>query len=1017
MDSAANAWAGAGPPPGGGDAQAADIHWERWLDAAGRSGDEATRAFAGRARADAWAGPLFSAAFAHSPYLSRCLVAEPPFARLLAVEGPDAAMAAALAGAGAGPPDESEADLMARLRVAKRRAALAAGMADIAGAWPLERVTGALSDLAEAALRAASGHLLRNAGGGLVPPHPDDPERDTGLVVLGMGKLGGRELNYSSDIDLIVLYDEEAAERAGARDPRRTFVRIAQGLARIVGARTPHGYVFRTDLRLRPDPGSTPPAVSVRSAATYYRDAGRDWERAAMIKARPVAGDAAAAAAFLERLRPFVWRGRLDFAAAQDIRAMKQRIDAARGGGANGLAGHNVKLGRGGIREIEFFVQAQQLLWGGRDPALRARGTLEALDLLVRAGHVARETAEALESAYRYLRGVEHRLQMTNDQQTHSLPESAEGMEATAAFLGYGSAAAFVEAARARIETVERHFAALFEDRLAAAAPRDLVLAGEADDPATLAALAAMGYADPGRASAIARGWAAGRVPATRSERARDLLARLAPAALAAFAASPEPDAALARFDGFLARLPAGVQLFSLLAARPELLGLLALVLGSAPRLAGALTRHPALFDGVLSREFADLELPDDDGMDPETTEAARRGLVRLFYLHEFGRDEMREQLAAAAARANDLQDLMDIERRWANEKAFQIGLHMLRGLLSPVEASRPLTAIAEVCLDLLMPALVREFAADHGHVPGGRVAVVAFGKLGSREMTAGSDLDLLFLYDHAPGRPESDGRRPLAANAYYARLCRRLIGAVSAPTAEGKLYDVDMRLRPSGNSGPIACSLESFEAYQREQAWTWEHQALTRARTIYAEGGLDERFEEIRRAVLARPRDPAALAADIAGMRDRIRREHGGGDIWSIKHMPGGLLDIEFIAQHLQLRHAAEAPDILAGDLLSVFEAAGARGLVDAGAARELADAARLWRNLQGILRLTAEGDFDQETATVASKNVIGQSCGALVFNALVESIRETADRAARRFDELVRNDAGAAAEKDGGG
>ena len=987
--------------PRPGDEDAARAHWARWREAGPPAGADGGAA-----------GALLDAVFGNSPYLSRCLVSDPAFSRLLLEEGPDAAFAAALEEASSAPADEAEDSLMARLRAAKRRAALATGVADIAGVWPLERVTGGLSDFAEASLRAACRRLLRAAAesGRLDLPDPGDPEAGSGLIVLGMGKLGARELNYSSDIDIIVLYDEDAAPVAAGAEPGRVFVRLARRLLRIMDERTADGYVFRTDLRLRPDPASTPLALSARAAERYYREAGRTWERAAMIKVRPVAGDPRAGEAFLDVLRDFVWRRRLDFVAVQEMREIKRQIDSSRGGGGgDSVAGRNVKLGRGGIREIEFFAQAQQLAWGGRDPELRPRGTLEAIDALAAAGQVDGGAVAELREAYRFLRGVEHRLQMVDDRQTHSLPGDEAGVAAAAAFAGFDSTGEFSAALLARLRTVGRHYDGLFADRPAAdRAADELAFPEDADDPATLRALAELGYADPARASATARGWRAGHHSAMREELARELAAALAPAALAAFAAAPAPDAALARFDALLSRAGDGARLFSLLSANPGLLDLVADVTGSAPRLADLLTRHPDVLDSVLSRDFADLEAPDDLGREPGVALAARRGLVRLFYAREFGAREMKADLAEAARRAGDLQDLFDVQRRWANERQFQIGVHLLRGLLAPMEAAGPLSDIAETCLHALTPAVAEEFAARHGRVPGGRAAVVAFGKLGSREMTVGSDLDLMFLYDADPGAERSDGRRPLAPGAYYGRLCRRLIAALTAPTAEGSPYDVDMRLRPSGAAGPIACSLAAFAAYHEKEAWTWERQALTRARVVLSTGGLGEEFEHARLDVLARPRERGALAADVAAMRERIRSERGGGGgRWSVRHMRGGLLDVEFIAQFLQLLHAAEAPDVLARDSISVFGAAGARGLVDAGAARELAEAAALWRNLEGVIRAAVGARAEGEEAEGAIENLLARSSGKAVLDALVESMRDTAERVARRFDELVASQA----------
>ena len=989
------------------DGVTARLHWERWREAAQDCEDAALRAFAENVECDPTAADLLHVVFGNSPYLSRSLIADQSFARLLIEDGPEAAQAAALetARARASSKMETTEALMKRLRLAKRRGALAIGIADIVGVWPLEKVTAALSDLAEAALRAACRHLLGALyrADHLAPTDPEMLEADSGLFVLGMGKLGARELNYSSDIDLIVLYDQDAVLQANGGEQQFIFTRLTRDLIKIIGQQTGDGYVFRIDLRLRPDPGSTPVALSAQAAENYYQRTGRNWERAAMIKARAVAGDIERGEAFLASLEPFVWRRYLDFAAGQDIQAVKRQIDASRRADRTTVAGCNVKLGRGGIREIEFFAQAQQLIWGGRNPALRMIGTLNALDALAAAGHVPPRAAIELRSAYEFLRRLEHRLQMVNDAQTHSLPKSEEGVAGIAAFMGFASLEAFSDELLRHLGVVEGWFGALFENKLGAVPEEELVLSGEEDDPKTLDALGRMGFGEPKRVSAMVRAWLSERYPALRSERARQLLDGLAPTMLKAFADSPDPDSALSRFDGFIAHLPDGVRFFSLLTAHPELFALVAEIMGAAPRLAAWLTGHPGLLDSVLSRDFSDLDLPDDAVMGDDIVEAARQGLIRLFYSREFTAMEMSADLAAAVGHATDWQGFLDEVRRWANDRVFQIGVHMLRGLLSPVEAGRPLSDIADVCIGVLVPRIEAEFAADHGRVPGGEVAVVAFGKLGSREMTVSSDLDLLFLYDHDPSATESDGRKALAPSDYYARLCRRLIGAVVARTGEGKLYDVDMRLRPSGSAGPIACSREAFVNYQRADAWTWEHQALTRARVVYAEGELGMLFDEVKRSVLTRPRESGKLAADIVGMRERIREEHGNDDAWSIKHRRGGLLDVEFLAQFLQLSTAARHPEILAGDPISVFEAAGAQGVIDADTAQELAEAARLWRNLQGILRLAVEDEITGEDAMLQIRTIVGQAGGKLVFDALVESIEETADRVRRHFDTLL--------------
>ncbi len=1002
MTQLAQTWTqGTSPLPTSGNRDALEVHRERWLEAGQRRDD----AFAQDALEAA--GELLDAVFGNSPYLSHSLITDLPFARLLIESGPDAAYEAALGAVrdGGDPGNESGRDLMKRLRVAKRQAALAIGMADIASVWPLERVTGALADFASAALSASCRHLLRelHRRGRFALPDPDDPEKESGLIVLGMGKLGARELNYSSDIDLILLFDPETTPYTGDGDLQQTFTRLARNLVSLMDERTADGYVFRTDLRLRPDPGSTAPAISTHAAEMYYESAGQNWERAAMIKARPVAGDVPRGEAFLEVLQPFMWRRHLDFAAIQDIQSIKRQINAHRGGGQIAIEGHNVKLGRGGIREIEFFAQTQQLIWGGRDRALRTRGTLEAIDKLVAAGHVARSTANELAAAYDFHRRLEHRLQMIDDRQTHSLPEDETELAGVAAFSGFDSTQAFRDAVLEQLRTVERHYAALFEDEPDLSGPGNLVFTGGEHDPDTLTTLSEMGYAEPERVSTMIRAWHTGRYRAMQNTRAREMLTELTPAILEAFSDSPDPDSALLRLDRLLLRLPAGIQLFSLFTAHPGLFELVAEIMGSAPRLANTLSRHPALLDSVLSRNFTDLQIPDAEELGEELADAARRGLIRLFYSREYGIEEMKAELSNAARDARDFQDFLEIERRWASDRIFQIGVHMLRGLFSPTEAGRPLSDIADVCLGALLPVIENEFAATYGRVLGGKVALVAFGKLGSREMTVSSDLDLMFVYDHDAEATGSDGKKSLSPGQYYAQLCRRFIGAVTAQTADGKLYEVDMRLRPTGNAGPIATSFEAFEKYQRSEAWTWEHQALTRARVVYAESDLEERIDAMTRSVLALPRNREELAGEVAGMRERIQREHGTDDIWSTKHVRGGLVDAEFIAQFLQLTHAAEIPEILAGDPISVFEIARKRELMDAETARKLTDAVTLWRNLQGILRLTVEGDFVEEKAPHGLKRVVMRSCGVKEFDQLKQMAQQAAKDTAAQFEALI--------------
>jgi len=544
------------PPPA--DESPAAIGLERWHEAANDATD-ATLAEAMGALAEDRAGAnLLSSVFGNSPYLTQTCLREPGFVIRLAEQGLDATFAeildrlnhevASLA---------ARAGVMAALRVAKRRAALTVALADLAERWELAQITGALSQFAEGALDIVVRHLLTSAAaGGEIAP---DALEQSGLIVLGMGKLGARELNYSSDIDLIVLFDGERTGYRGTRGVQSFFTQIAQELVRMMAERTADGYVFRTDLRLRPDPGSTPPAVATRAALTYYESAGQNWERAAFIKARPIAGDRDAALAFLAELRPFLWRKNLDFAAIEDIHSIKRQINAHRGSGRIAVAGHDIKLGRGGIREIEFFAQTQQLIWGGRKPELRRAGTLEALDALAGAGLIGDDARASLTTAYHFLRKLEHRLQMIDDAQTHSVPQDPAALHRVAVLMGFANAALFAEALTAHLSAVEAIYARLFEGAPSLAAPGNLVFTGAEDDPETLKTLRDLGFADPAAIAAIVRNWHHGRYRATRSARARELLTELVPALVAAFGATPNPDSAFMRFDEFLGRLPAGV--------------------------------------------------------------------------------------------------------------------------------------------------------------------------------------------------------------------------------------------------------------------------------------------------------------------------------------------------------------------------------------------------------------------------------------------------------------------------
>lgn len=964
--------------------------FEHWSERAAATGDPALTAEAMAVAADPVGRRLLETLFGNSPFLTQCALVDIGFACTLLKAGVEESHAQVLRALTQIDAREDTTDgIMVALRIAKRRAALTIAVADIAELWPLDRVTGALSELATASLRVAVRHLLWQAAkrGWLVLRHPEAPERDSGLIVLGLGKLGAAELNYSSDIDLVVLYDDVKVVTSEPDTLDENFARLTRNLVRMMQERTADGYVFRVDLRLRPDPGATPVALSTTAAELYYESVGQNWERAAFIKARPVAGDLEAGESFLRRLTPFLWRKHLDFAAIQDIHSIKRQIYAHRGGARIAVAGHNLKLGRGGIREIEFFAQVQQLIWGGREPAMRVRATCDALKALVAGGHIKAKVAGQLIESYVFLRKVEHRLQMIDDQQTHKLPEGPEALEHLAIFLGFPDANEFGTELVRHLRRVEEHYARLFEEapELGAAAG-NLVFTGADHDPDTLETLAKLSFREAKKISGIIRGWHHGRYRAMRSTRARELLTELTPTLLEELAKAVDPDDAFLSFDRFLSRLPAGVQLFSLFYANPDLLGLVAEIMGSAPRLAEQLAQHPLLLDAVLDSNFF-RALP--------------------------ARAELAAGLDAALRQAGDFQDVLDITRRWCNERKFQVGVQMLRGELDPERAGPVLADVAETVIAALIEPVAAEMAEVHGRIAEGAFAVLALGKLGGREMTATSDLDLLFIYEAPKGIEASDGRRPLAPSHYYVRLSQRLLSAITVLTGEGRLYEVDMRLRPSGEKGPLATSLEGFLEYQKRDAWTWEHMALTRARVIAGSAPLKAKIDAAFREVLTAKRDREKLLRDVAEMRARIEHSHHTDNIWEGKRVRGGLVDLEFIAQYLQLRHGCAHPEVLSPNTTEALERLKKIGALASATADELIAATRLWRRTQGILRLAAERDFEEDKASHGLCQVIAHATGNADFLSLKENLVTTAARVRAYFATLIETPAAALAAK----
>lgn len=815
------------------------------------------------------------------------------------------------------------------LRQSKDQAALLIALADLSGQWSPYQVMERLSEFADLCVATAVASLLtiENEKGNIELQNNDTPFQNCGLFVLALGKLGSKELNYSSDIDLMVLFDSEALPYRGRKSPQEFAVKLTKNLIRLLDDRTVDGYVFRTDLRLRPDPSSTSVAVSVEAAEVYYESWGQNWERSALIKARNIAGDGHIAALFLKNLEPFIWRKSLDFYAIQDIHAIKRQIYAAKGGSTIDVLGHDIKTGRGGIREIEFFVQIQQLIWGGRTPELRVPGTLDGLVALHTLGFVEEHVVTELTQSYIFLRMVEHRLQMINDEQTQRIPNDQDKATAVAVFCGFDTLAIFNEAVTHHLRQVESHYADLFEDAPDLNLDGNLVFTGTDHDPDTLQTLSRLGFSNPEAVSKVVRDWHHGHSRATRSTRARQLLTELLPNIVSAFGKTNQPDRAFLKFDQFLQSLPAGVQLFSVFYANPDVLDLVADIMGDAPRLADYLTASTQRLDYVLDPEFfSDL--------------AAESALT--------------EELTAQLTRAPDFESKLDASRRWTNDLRFRIGVQVLRNLVTPDAGALDLSLVAEITIRGLVPEVCREFEEKFGTIPGGDLAILAYGKLGSKELTPTSDLDLVVIYDCEDGLMSEGGPKSLPASAYYARLTQRIMSALTVLTAEGRLYEVDMRLRPSGDQGPLASRLDAFEKYQAKEAWVWEHLALTKARPVFATGDLGDKLSRIIGDVLSTPKPANDIAKAILEMRERIHAQYGDVGPWDMKHRSGGLMEAEFILQYHALLHfgiVAEAKAVSASEVIETLDTAGV--IEDAQPLKEIIN---LYANALWLRRLMLE-------------------------------------------------------------
>ncbi len=914
-----------------------------------------------------------------SPYLRALMLRDPFFVEEILCHSPEVLLDSVCSGVHASETLFNQTEIMRALRHAKARASLLIALVDLGGIWTIEEITAALTRFADAMLNAAINWLLLDAAraGKFRCMDEKNPSHHCGYAALAMGKHGAGELNYSSDIDLIILYDPETAPLGEGVEPATFFVRLTKRLVTILQDVTEDGYGFRVDLRLRPDPRATQVAIALEAAAIYYESMGQNWERAAMIKARSAAGDIGLGLEFLLRLKPYIWRKYLDFAAIADVQSLKRQIHAVKGHGTIAVHGHNIKLGRGGIREIEFFVQTQQLIAGGRNPSLRGLRTLDMLDALAEAKWITPNAADGLKTAYRFMRTIEHRIQMVNDEQTQTLPQGAEAFESLARFSGFAAPEDFEEKLRQTFGLVQSHYSALFESAGELGTDSgSLVFTGGEDDPETIETLVRMGFKQASEVSATIRGWHFGRYAATRSGKSKELLTELMPQLLSSLAKSGEADLAFLAFDKFIAGLPAGVQLFSMLKANPNLLDLIATILGTAPRLAGQLSARPRVLEAVLDPGFF--------GALPRAS-------------------EIEATIASVIPEGTWLDEVVDRVRIIGREQMFRVGVRVLSETVSAVEAGAAFSTIAELLVQRLHAAARQEMRAKHGDIAGGRSCVVAMGKMGGREMTAASDLDLMLIYENEQGLENSDGKKPLNVNQYFTRLTQRLIASITAPTGEGVLFEVDMRLRPSGSQGPVATSFESFREYQKNSAWTWEKLALIRARVVSGDAKLAEALSKAIAESLCAPRDAAVTRNDVLDMRRLMVKEQGRAGPWDIKRVRGGLVEIEFIAQFLQLIHAAQNPLILDTNTHAALAKLGNAGFMDGAVAHDLRESCLLYHRITQVLRLCVSGAYDPAKSPAGLNQMVASAAIVPDIKAAESLLFDTQTRVAGLFDEII--------------
>ena len=861
---------------------------------------------------------------AEAPFLRRMIKRFPDTADLLAAGALDRALAVVIEDAPTG----------VALRRARGRLALAVAIGDLAGLLSLEQVTGHLSAFADFALDTAIRAAIIDYVPGAEP---------RGFVALALGKQGGNELNYSSDLDPILLFDPETLPRRAQDDPGEAAVRIGRKMTDLLQARDGEGYVFRIDLRLRPSPEITPIALPVDAAISYYESQALAWERAAFIRARSAAGDVALGQAFLTTVQPFIWRRGLDFGAVQEILSISDRIRDHYAQGQEFGPGYDLKRGRGGIRECEFFAQIHQLIHGGRDPNLRHAATVPALMALADAGWIKSEDAKQMAEAYRLFRTVEHRLQMVDDQQTHDLPNAPAALDGVARLHGLSNGKALLGLLQQPVTEVGAIY-----DSLGGTATD--AMPSQQDRLESALRQQGFGKGDAAQFAMRIQDWRGGKVRAIRTPAAHAALEAMLPALVSGLAEALAPGEAVSRFDRLIERLPSAVNLFRLIEARPALLKALTLILCHAPTLAEALSRRAELLDGLIDATALESLGPVED-------------LVGLMQID------------------GDLESQLDRVRQIVGELRFALGTQILLGASDPLSVAAGYARLAEAAVQVVSDATITSFEASHGTVPGCELVILALGRLGGGELTHASDLDLIYLFT-GDFQAESDGAKPLGAVLYFNRLAQRVSAGLSVPTASGALYEVDTRLRPSGADGPLCVSLEGFARYQNEDAWTWEHMALARARVIFGSAAGRTAARSVIDHALAQPRKAAKVRADAAEMRADIATHKPPRSELDVKLTPGGLVDLEFALHTQQLISARGFAPALADAMVAI------------GLDPDIRAAHALLTRFLVTMRLVAP---DLEAPVDATRSLVARACGAKDWESLLADLAAARQRIAQ--------------------